>query len=110
LELHFLGGTLQRDIHIGTICPKNLQACNLTDFSNITNITCITMKITKELAKFLAEEGALTKFIDNYNKMDGDPFTPGSILQCGFNWFRSPQGYSYWSSLCMKFKEWYGDN
>jgi hypothetical protein len=61
------------------------------------------MKITKELAKFLAEEGSLTKFIDNYESQTPSllnaNFVIMSIIVCGFEWRITPEGYEYWSRL-----------
>jgi DNA-binding transcriptional MocR family regulator len=69
------------------------------------------MKITKELAKFLAEEGALTKFIDNYNELYHQameivirPINQTLINSIGttFSWGNSPEGFQYWDDLHEK--------
>ena len=62
------------------------------------------MKITNELAKFLAEEGALTQFIDNHINQDGEN-SPHIIrgVSPGFVWRNTPEGEEYWLNLCKKY-------
>jgi hypothetical protein len=58
------------------------------------------MKISKPLAKFLAEEGALTIFVDNHVNQYGKDNT--FIIRgvgSGFTWYKTPEGYEYWSRL-----------
>ena len=61
------------------------------------------MKITKDLAQFLAEEGALTQFVDNHiNQYDKDDNFIIYGVGHGFTWSKTPEGYEYWNYLHEK--------
>jgi hypothetical protein len=61
------------------------------------------MKITKHLAQFLAEEGALTKFIDNLHKGGNNNIITNQITTA-FSWHSTPEGMNYWEDLHYKYK------
>jgi hypothetical protein len=70
------------------------------------NITTHAMKISKKLAKFLAEEGVLTKFIDNHIDQHGT-YTSYLItmVTSGFTWIHTPEGQKYWEKLNAKYMD-----
>jgi hypothetical protein len=62
------------------------------------------MRFTKRLAKFLADEGALTRFIDN---LHGSGTSPNFLIEdvsSGFVWRNTPEGEEYWEDLHYKYK------
>jgi hypothetical protein len=63
------------------------------------------MKINKQLAKFLANEGVLTRFINNHIAQHGEDY-PITICHIRFA-FRSnltPEGSDFWLELNRKWK------
>jgi hypothetical protein len=64
------------------------------------------MKITKQLATFLANEGSLTRFINNYtNEIHkyGDFNITISEMTSGFQWSESTEGIDFWIMLASKY-------
>jgi hypothetical protein len=63
------------------------------------------MKITKELAQFLADEGVLTQFVYNHIFQYGKDHT--FIIRGvspAFTWRKTPEGHNYWLRLHYKYK------
>jgi hypothetical protein len=63
------------------------------------------MKISIELAKFLANEGVLTQFISNHKKYPRKEINPSLTISNAFLWSLTPEGTRLWRKLHEKFEE-----
>jgi hypothetical protein len=79
-----------KDMNIGIIYTKNIAHA---------------MKITKPLAQFLANEGALTKFVVNHINQNGKKHNfLIHNFRLGFMWYLTPEEYDYWEALSDKYE------